>query len=68
MGDKLAFAVLHLGSNGMEVVAERKGKRRKVLITWQRKDTSDAPPADWPKMVSGELDFQDSDRTPPGML
>jgi hypothetical protein len=48
----------------MEVVSERGGRKRKVNITWHRKDVSDAPPEDWASQVSKELDFQDSDRMP----
>jgi hypothetical protein len=62
--DKLVFAVLHLGKNGMEVVASRSGRRRKVNVTWHRKEASDLPPADWDDQVFKELDFQDSDRMP----
>ena len=61
---RVVFAVLHLGRSGMEVVSERGGRKRKVNITWHRKDVSDAPPEDWANQVSKELDFQDSDRMP----
>lgn len=64
MADKLVNAVLHFGKSGMEVVAERNGKRRKVDIVWHRKVTSDVAPPDWPTMVTGELDFQDSPKSP----
>lgn len=56
---ELVFAVLHLGRNGMEVVSEREGKRRRVSVTWPHQ-TSDLPPDGWEQQVKGELDFQDS--------
>jgi len=60
---KLAFAVLHLGKNGMEVITEDNGRRRHCNLTWNTQTPTDLPPEDWPGMVQGELNFQDSDRT-----
>lgn len=60
---KLAFAVLHLGKNGMEVITEHGSKRRHCNVTWSMSTTSDVPPTNWAEQVLGELNFQDSDRT-----
>ncbi len=56
---KLAFAILHLGKNGMEVITDHGGKRRHCNLTWSTSKTSDLPPEDWPSQVMGELNFQD---------
>jgi hypothetical protein len=57
----LHFAVVHIGQNRMEVVAERAGVRRKVEIAWQTKVQTDVPPPHWDAQVRGELDFQDAE-------
>ena len=66
--DKLVLAVVFLGRNGMESISERNGRRRAVHITWHARELSDVPPADWSDQVKQELDFQDSNPMPPGML
>jgi hypothetical protein len=60
---KLAFAVLHLGRNGMEVITQHGEKRRHCNVTWNMATTTDVPPKNWNEQVMGELNFQDSDRT-----
>lgn len=64
MSDKLVTAVLHLGKNGLEVIAERNGRHRKIELVWYRKTSSDVAPKDWSAMVKNELDYQDSGRNP----
>jgi len=65
---KIVMAVLHLGKQGMEVVTEQVTptgpRRRAVSLTWMTKLGEDLPPAEWPALVRGEIDFQDSNRMP----
>jgi hypothetical protein len=63
-GHKVVFAVIHLGKNGLETVCERGGRRRRVNVTWSRKELSDLPPENWAEQAAGEMDFQDSNRMP----
>lgn len=65
---ELVWSVLYLGSSGIEACAkDSKGTRRKVNVTWHRKDRTDVPPEDWPKMIEGELAFQDSEKVSPSL-
>jgi hypothetical protein len=63
---KLLWCVLHLGNSGMEVVAEdAQGLRRKVDLSWLVKENPDHPPPNWPSIIQGEMDYQDSEKVSP---
>lgn len=61
--DKLQFVVLYLGQSKLDAVVVRNGKPRRVTVTWFTAETTDVPPEDWLSTVSGELDYQDSDKS-----
>lgn len=65
---ELIWSVLYVGKTGIEVCAkDNTGTRRKVNLTWHTKAGTDEPPEDWPKMIEGELAFQDSEEASPGI-
>jgi len=57
---EMVFSVLRLGESKLEVVAQGPTRRRKVEITWSRKDPDDVPPENWADQVKKELSYQDS--------
>lgn len=58
---KLQFVVLYKGQSRLDaVVEEDTGKRRRVGVSWLRKEKSDLPPADWLDQVLKEIEFQKS--------
>ena len=66
---KIAFVVLYLGAQRMEVVmethdAEGERRRRAIDLAWLTKDPTDLPPTDWLPQVQIEMNHHDSDRTP----
>lgn len=63
-GVRLLSAVLRLGHQRLVVVAEtvESKQRRRVVVTWEERESTDVVPRDWLGMVLGELSFQDSAR------